>query len=244
MNVEGLKNILREVDEELTVLIRSKEGEDLFRESVSEFMENTTFDKYHCERMIPGFFYRYNVEYKSPEELKKAFVIEIEVSKDVDHSDKITIYDFEWKFGGCEAYWDLLHNSFASDIRNIHNYEKEEQQEIRKRMKEYENLPLDYIELRFDAEEVFEMYEDDPDSVYDEIEDGDILAVNMLPVLPNGMWLFRQVITMDVISLINGRLQMLYGIQADETETEELLKLDGKISELVALKAAIEAIDR
>jgi hypothetical protein len=49
---------------------------------------------------------------------------------------------------------------------------------------------------------------------------------------------------MDVISLINGRLQMLYGIQADETETEELLKLDGKISELVALKAAIEAIDR
>ena len=51
-------------------------------------------------------------------------------------------------------------------------------------------LPI-YIELRFDAEEVFEMYEDDPDSVYDEIEDGDILAVNMLPVLPNGMWLFR-----------------------------------------------------
>lgn len=49
---------------------------------------------------------------------------------------------------------------------------------------------------------------------------------------------------MDVISLIDRRLQMLYEVQAEETETEELLKLDGKISELVALKAAIEAIDR
>lgn len=192
MNVKGLKNILREVDEELTVLLRSKGGEDLFRKSVSEFMENTTFDKYHCEEMVLGFFYDCDNEYGTSEELKRAFLIEATVSKEIDCSDKITICDFQCRFGGCETYWDLLHNSFAFDIRNIHNYEKEEQQEIRKRMKEYENLPLDYIELRFDADEVFEMYEDNPDSVYDEIEDGDILAVNMLPVLPNGMWLFRQ----------------------------------------------------
>lgn len=190
MNVKGLKNILREVDEELTVLLRSKEGRDLYRKSVGEFMENTTFDKYHCEKMIPGFFYRYNIEYKSPEELKKAFVIEVEVSKEVDHSDKITVCDFECGFGICEIYWELLHNSFASDIRNIHGYDEEERQEIRKRMKEYENLPLDYITFRFDADDVFDMYEDDPESIYDEIEDGDILAVDLFPALPDGMWLF------------------------------------------------------
>lgn len=191
MNIKGLKNILREVDEELTVVLCNKKGEELFKKPLKELMKNSTFDKFHCERMTLGFFFKYDFEYKSSEELKKAFVIEAEVSNETDSSDEITIHDFEWGFAGCETYWCLLHNSFTFDISNIHDYDEEDQQLVRRKIKEYESLPLDYIRLRFDSEEIFEIYEKDPDAVYDEIEDGDILMVDVNPVLPNGMWLFR-----------------------------------------------------
>lgn len=191
MNIKGLKNILREVDEGLTVVLSNKKGEEIFRKTLEEFMEDSTFDNYHCENMTPGFFFEYDVKYKSPEELKKAFVIEAKVSEEIDSSEEMTIHDFEWGFAGCESYWCLLHNSFVFDISNIHSYDEEDRQLVRRKMKEYDSLPLDYIRLRFDPEEIFEIYEDDPDAVYDEIEDGDILMVDVNPVLPNGMWLFR-----------------------------------------------------
>ena len=59
-------------------------------------------------------------------------------------------------------------------------------------MKKYNKFPLDYIELYFDEYDVFDMYEDDPEAVYDEIDFGNILSVNMFPLLPEGMLLFGQ----------------------------------------------------
>lgn len=45
---------------------------------------------------------------------------------------------------------------------------------------------------------------------------------------------------MDIMILITNRIKMLYEVKKDETDRDELLKLEGKISELVALKATLE----
>ena len=84
------------------------------------------------------------------------------------------------------AYSNLIHKSLVYDIEHIFDYDEEAQREIRSMLKKYGNFPLDYLNLYFDEDEVFEMYEDDPEAV----ESGNILAVDMFPVLPKGMWLF------------------------------------------------------
>ena len=48
----------------------------------------------------------------------------------------------------------------------------------------------------------------------------------------------------DVIKIIDERIKMLYDIKKKETDNEELLKLEGKISELVHLEATIEMIEK
>lgn len=45
---------------------------------------------------------------------------------------------------------------------------------------------------------------------------------------------------MDIMILIINRLKILYEIMEVETDRDELLRLEGKISELVALKATLE----
>ena len=40
MNVKGLKNILREVDEELTVLFYDTDGKELFTKPLEKLMED------------------------------------------------------------------------------------------------------------------------------------------------------------------------------------------------------------
>lgn len=51
MNIKGMKNILREVDKELMVLLYDTDDKELFRKPLEELMEDTAFDKYHCEQM-------------------------------------------------------------------------------------------------------------------------------------------------------------------------------------------------
>lgn len=48
MNIKGMKNILREVDKELMVLLYDTDDKELFRKPLEELMEDTAFDKYHC----------------------------------------------------------------------------------------------------------------------------------------------------------------------------------------------------
>lgn len=192
MNIKGMKNILREVDKELMVLLYDTDGEDLFRKPLEELMEDTTFDQYHCKQMKCVLNYDSDAGYKTPEEIKEKLLISIGVNSKVDSSDKLTIGDFEDGFWDCDgmAYSNLMHKSLVFDIEHFDDYDKEAQKEIRRMVKKYAKFQLDYIELFFDEDEVFEMYEDDPESVYDEIEYGNILAVDMFPILPEGMWLF------------------------------------------------------
>lgn len=192
MNVKGLKNILREVDEELTILFYDTDGKELFRKPLEKLMEDASFDKLHCEQMACVFNYDSNDGYKNPEEIKKKFLISIGVSNKADSTDKLTMGDFGSDFWDCDGmtYGNLLHKSLAYDIEHIRDYDKEAQKEIGSMMIKYASFPLDYIRLYFDADEVFDMYEDDPEAVYDEIDFGNILAVDMFPILPAGMWLF------------------------------------------------------
>ena len=194
MNIKGMKNILREVDKELMVLLYDTDDKELFRKPLEKLMEDTAFDKYHCEQMACVLNYDSDAGYKNPEELKKQFLISIGVNNKVDTSDRLTIGDFEdgfWDCGGI-AYSNLMHKNLVYDIEHFDDCDKEAQKEIRRMMKKYNKFPLDYIELYFDEYDVFDMYEDDPEAVYDEIDFGNILSVNVFPLLPEGMLLFGQ----------------------------------------------------
>ena len=61
-----------------------------------------------------------------------------------------------------------MHKNLVYDIEHFDDCDKEAQKEIRHMMKKYNKFPLDYIELYFDEYDVFDMYEDDPEAVYDE----------------------------------------------------------------------------
>ena len=87
MNVKELKNIFREVDEELMVLLYEASGKHLFRKSLGELMKDTTFDKYHCEETTCVFNYDCDDKYESAEEIKKQFLICVEVTKKADPSE-------------------------------------------------------------------------------------------------------------------------------------------------------------
>ena len=67
MNIKGMKNILREVDKELMVLLYDTDDKELFRKPLEELMEDTAFDKYHCEQMSCILNYDSDAGYKNPE---------------------------------------------------------------------------------------------------------------------------------------------------------------------------------
>lgn len=196
MNLNGLKRLLRDEQTELVVKIYDeKTNNELCQMSVNDLLDTRT--KY--DRCTVEWFYMcfdQDQEYTSKEEMLDGFYLSLGVNtqKNCDN-EAITIQEMD---AICYNDYGTYHNSMAPDLveaaRCIDMFPANISDRITQRMRDYRQLSVHKIGLRLDAYDIFWLWIEcngDVDKIVDDDVFIDAMRIDLIPVLPDGDFLFR-----------------------------------------------------
>lgn len=157
MNIKGFKKICREFDKNINITLYSEKLDLIWSGSFEEFYNKTDYDKRAF--VIWSCFLNENLYYTSKQMLIDNFSFNIIVSDFSSNNNNISISVFNkskntenGKVFNCNMSEELKY-----DLIKIYSYSREKQIEVQERYNKYITLPVDFIELNFNPDELWEV---------------------------------------------------------------------------------------
>ena len=157
MNIKGFKKICREFDKNINITLYSEKLDLIWSGSFEEFYNKTDYDKrafvtWSC-------FLNENLYYTSKQMLIDNFSFNIIVSDFSSNNNNISISVFNkskntenGKIFNCNMSEELKY-----DLIKIYSCSREKQLEVQEKYNKYITLPVDFIELNFNPDELWEV---------------------------------------------------------------------------------------
>ena len=196
MNLNGLKKLLRDERTELVVKIYDENtNTELSQMSVNDLLDTRTkYDRCQVEWFCMCFD-QYK-EYTNQEEMIEGFFLSLGVNTQKESDNEtVTILDMD---AICDNDYGTYHNSMAPDLVEaahcIDMFPADISDRITQRMRDYRQLPVDKIGIRLDAYTIFWLWIEcngDVDKIVDDDVFIDAMRIDLIPVLPDGDFLFR-----------------------------------------------------